>query len=128
MFGAGTRFISSVMCYGPALAIFHNGHDSGFNITMAMLAIITGVLWDVGVETDCNRGGGYAISGGTLNTVDGDLSIMIDEIFIGTFGRSNTTCTATSVGISVVPDSPRHFDNTFYFPQGKYYHTYFIRI
>ncbi len=124
-----------------AFAIYHNGQDTGFNLTFAIqdgglngfLGIYKanytainppayGVVYDL--STDYCRGG-IGIEDGTYDTVDGALSIIFDgQSYGGTTINSNltTTCSSTTASFTLGPDVlPKGLitKRTFYFPTGK---------
>ena len=119
-----------------AVAIFHNGQDSGYNATDTLIVQnrdnfwsfnyvnnteyvpqMTGVLWDLGTD-NCN--GGYGIIDGMNDAYDGALSFQIDGTSVGGDYNLTTTCGARSVSFSPMPASyGLMVERTFYFAEGN---------
>jgi hypothetical protein len=124
-----------------AIAIFHNGQDTGFNLTFALESDDhtgfyaasgenttfnnpppLGVVFDFGTE-DCE--GGLGITDGTYDTVDGAMSIIFDgSAYGGSSDNSNltSTCSPTTVAFSLGSDVlPKNLTmkRTFYFPSAS---------
>lgn len=136
-----TFVLSDYLCSDHvAFAIFHNGQETGFDLASAIrqsgftefLGVVRenhtinnppalGVVYDIG--TDYCRGG-IGIVDGTIDAVDGAMSITFDGIAYGNVpphANLTTNCSPTTVSFTLGSDVlPKGLimKRTFYFPTG----------